>query len=164
MGWFKLPNERAMSDAFKESGLPNVVMIDVFPIEGGEKLKLTFESVKSNWRQGVWLATDQYVIINGQKCRSADLWQDTAPREVLIECHTRDKVLHLYNIWDNGRRDSQAWTSGMLIQELPAGRRYRCNDIGFAKEFTKLVFRLERVRDRRSPAKRARAKRRPILG
>jgi hypothetical protein len=37
-----------------------------------------------------------------------------------------------------------ASSSGMLIEEMPSGRRYRCNGIGFDTHFDKLVFRIEK--------------------
>ena len=141
-----LPSERVLSSAFKEKGRTDVVKIDVLPINDGDVIKLAFEGRNSPWRQGVWLKTDEYVVINQLQCPSVQLWQDTAPKEVLIECHTRDNRLHLYNIWDRGKGyESQSWTSGMLVEELPNGRRYRCNDIGFDTDFAKLVFRIERI-------------------
>jgi hypothetical protein len=145
---YKLPNKRAMNnDVFRKRGWRDVVLIEVLPIHDGDVLKLTFESTNSPWRQGVWLMTDEYVVINQIRCPGADLWQDTAPKRVLIECHTKSGYLHLYNIWDDGQgRDSQSHTSGMLVEELPKGRRYRCNDFGFDTKFDKLVFRIERVR------------------
>jgi hypothetical protein len=146
MGSKELPRERVLNSAFDERGRDRVVMIEVLPIEDGERLKLAFESAKSPWRQGVWMKTDEHLVVNQLRCAGVEIWQDTAPREVLIECHTRNGRLHLYNIWDKGRgRESQSWSSGMLVEELPKGRRYRCNDIGFDTGFDKLVFSLERV-------------------
>lgn len=142
----KLPIKQLRSTAFEEKGRNDVVKIDVFPIQDGDRLSLTFESVNSPWRQGAWLKTDGHLVIDQQKSPSVQLWQDTAPSEVLIECHTKNGCLHLYNIWDKGNgRESQSWTAGMLVEELPTGRRYRCNDIGFDTTFEKLVFRVERV-------------------
>jgi hypothetical protein len=37
----------------------------------------------------------------------------------------------------------------MLVEEIPNGKRFRCNDIGFATNFDKIVFRIEDG-DRRS--------------
>jgi len=142
----KLPSQKTTNSAFKEKGQHDVVMIDVFDINDGDLLKLTFESTNSPWRQGVWLKTNKHLVINQVQCPSAQLWHDTAPKEVLIECHTSDKRVHLYNIWDKGNgQESQAWTSGMLVEELLNGKRYRCNDIGFDTDFTKLIFRIERI-------------------
>ena len=141
-----LPPERVLNNAFKERGRENVVKIDVLPVHDGELLKVVFEEQKSPWRQGVFLKTDTFVVVNKQQCPSVQVWQDSAPENVLIECHTKDGILHLYNVWDRGKgRESQLWSSGMIVEELPDGRRYRCNDIGFNTNFDKLVFRVERT-------------------
>jgi hypothetical protein len=146
MSTFELSGERVLSNAFKDIGRGDVVKIEAFSIHDGESLRLTFESVNSPWRQGVWMKTDSYVVVNGQRCPSIELWQGVAPNEIVIECHTYNGCLQLYNIWDKGNgRDSQSWTAGMLVDELPNGRRYRCNDIGFDTHFDKLIFRIERA-------------------
>jgi hypothetical protein len=146
MGDFQLPALRALNSAFKERGREDVIMIDVFPIHDGELLKLTFESSNSLWRQGVWLRSDKFLVVNGSEFPSVQVWKDTAPSEVLLRCHCDENILHLYNIWDRGQgRASQSWSSGMLVEELTNGRRYSCNDIGFETSFDKLIFRLERV-------------------
>jgi hypothetical protein len=146
MSQFELPKHRIMSKAFGERGRHDVVKIDVLPVREGELLKVTFESVGSPWRQGAWLKTDRGLVVAQQLCVSVELWYDTAPREVLLECRTNDGCLHLHNVWDRGLgSNSQAWSSGMLIEELPNGRRYRCNDIGFDTDFSKLIFRIERA-------------------
>lgn len=146
MAKVELPSERVLNSAFKDKGRADVVKIDVFPVSDGDLLALTFESKESPWRQGVWLMTDTFLVVNHQQCQSVQLWQDSAPKQVLIECHTHGGRLHLYNIWDRGRgSESQSWTSGMLVEETSSGRRYHCNDIGFETNFTKLVFRVEWV-------------------
>lgn len=148
MSRVELPDRRLLNPAFKGHRRPDVVMIDIFRINDGEILKLTFESTNSSWRQGVWLKTDEYMLVDQKRCPSIELWADTAPTEVLIECHTRKGTLHLYNIWDSGRglgMESQCMTSGMLVEDISNGRRYRCNDIGSEPGFDKLVFRIERL-------------------
>jgi hypothetical protein len=141
-----LPLKRVLSSAFRESGRTDVVKIDVLTVADGDVISLTFETKDSPWRQGVWLKTDGFLVVSHRQCAGVQLWQDTAPDHVLIQCHTSNGCLHVYNIWDRGRgAESQSWTSGMLVEDLPNGRRYRCNDIGFETDFTKLVFRIERV-------------------
>ena len=143
----ELPIDRVMSKAFKERGRDDVVKMDVFAVGDGDLLKLTFEMVSSPWRQGVWLKTDKGVTINGEDCISARIWHDTAGAQVFIKCRSGDGRLHLYNIWDRGKGpESQAWSSGMVTEEISYGRRYRCNDIGFDCDFSKLVFTVEVVR------------------
>ncbi len=148
MSKIDLPKERVINSAFKEKGRENVVKIEIFSINDGEVLKLTFESINSPWRQGVWMKTDEHLLVDKQQCPSIELWNDTAPKEVMIKCHTKSGRLHLYNIWDSGRGmgiESQSWSSGMIVEEIENGRRYCCNDIGFQRSFDKLVFRIERA-------------------
>jgi hypothetical protein len=149
MSQLELPDKPVLNSEFARRGRPDVVMIDAFPVRDGELLKLSFESKESPWRQGVWLKAageGGQLVVNTLKLVSFDLWQDTAPNEVLIECHSRKGLIHLYNIWEKeGRRSSQSWSSGMLVDEHAEGRRYRCNDIGFDTDFISLVFRLERL-------------------
>ena len=143
----KLQNKRVLSSAFKEKGRDDVVMIEVFSIENGELIKLTIEEKNSPWRQGIWLQTDGELVINEQRSSNMVLWQDSSPTDVVIECLTKCGCIHLYNVWDkgDGRKDSQSWSSGMIVKEIPIGRRYHCNDIGFDTDFRKLIFRIERM-------------------
>lgn len=137
---------RIYNSAFQEKGREDVIKWDILPIVNGEEIRVTFESIASSWRQGLWLKTDKEIRVNEIKSKSVDLWQDTAPKEVHCECFTNDGNLSVYNIWDKGNgRESQSWTSGMLIEELPNGRRYRCNDIGFETNFDKIIFKIERI-------------------
>ena len=135
---------RTESVAFASRGIPNIIKLDLFPIKHGGKVNLIFESKNSPWRQGVFLKTNLGMIVNEIQCPAVILWFDTSPREIPIICNSTDGNLIAYNIWDKGSgKESQAWTSGMKIEELINGRRYSCNDIGFDTHFDKLVFRLE---------------------
>jgi hypothetical protein len=159
-GSIKLKGRLFSQGWVEESGRRDVVSWDVFNVQDGETLTMVFESKRSRHRQGVWLWTDAGIIINGQLCRSADLWSDTAPSRVAFQCRTANGKLSVYNIWDHGDgRESQCHSSGMLVTELSNGRRYRCNDIGFEGKFDKLVFRIERSlsgRDRGAGRQRVR--------
>jgi hypothetical protein len=135
--------QRIYNTAFAEHGRSDVVLWDVLPITPEQVIKVMIESVASSWRQGVFLKTDPGMLINDQYAPSVTLWADTAPPEVVCHCMSDNGALSLYNIWDSGRGrslESQAYSSGMLVEELPQGRRYRCNDIGFDTNFDKLVF------------------------
>lgn len=124
-----------------------VLLLDVIPIEVGSEVVLTFEQVDSPWRQGVWLATDDELEVNGARSSPLVVWQDTAPPTVRVRVGKSDGMLRYYNLWDSGRgmgeHESQSATSGMLRERGPDGsRRYRCNDIGYESQFDKLVFSL----------------------
>ena len=142
-----MPITRAESVAFASRGIANIFKLDLFSIGSGSKVNLIFESKNSPWRQGVFLKTNLGLIVYQTQCPAAILWFDTSPRQIPIVCNTTDGNLIVYNIWDKGSgKESQAWTSGMKIEELNNGRRYSCNDIGFDTHFDKLIFRIEHVK------------------
>jgi hypothetical protein len=136
--------KRLYNHAFK--GRDDIVLWDILPVRNGERLKLIFESKNSAWEQGVRLATDLGITGDDWAGKGVRLWYDHSPREIVFTCHTEGGFLSIYNTWDRGRGpESQKHSSGMLVEDLPHGRRYRCNDIGFDTEFDKLVFRIERL-------------------
>ncbi|GGB44445.1 hypothetical protein GCM10007199_07330 [Fictibacillus barbaricus] len=54
--------------------------------------------------------------------------------------------MSIYNIWDEGDgKESQAYSSGMLISEKNGVLVYKCNDYGFETDFSSLVFSLEKL-------------------
>jgi hypothetical protein len=147
MAVFKLPAKPIMNTAFAERGRNDVVMIDVFDVVSKQTVELTFESRKSSRRQGVFLISSGVLEVNHQQSASMVFWQDTAPTVVRMVYTGENGLLRVYNVWmeeGNQSMQSQAWSSGMLIEPLERGRRYRCNDIGFDTDFDRIVFRLER--------------------
>ena len=136
--------KRIYNKTFEGKG--DVVLWDVFPVIYGEKVLLTFESKNSEWSQGIWFMCDQSIEINDAFGKSAMVWFETAPQQVSIKCYSENGLLNIYNIWDRGNGpNSQSQSSGMLIEEFPNGRRYKCNDIGFKTDFDKLVFKIEHL-------------------
>ena len=139
---------RRYSRGFAERGRDDVIQWEVLPVANGEELTIHFESVDSPWRQGVWLRTDQGLLVNGLHARSITLWQDTAPAVVPFTCRTSNGFLSFYNIWDRGRvggSESLSYSSGMLAEEFVGGCRYYCTDSGFTTQFCKLVFSIHRT-------------------
>lgn len=135
---------RLYNKSFEENA--SVVLWDVFPIETGETLILTFESKNSEWLQGVWLMCDEGIEVDGVFNQSMILWYETAKKQFRIKCYTKKGLLNIYNVWDRGHGpNSQSHSSGMVIEEIPKGRRYRCNDIGLQTYFDKLVFKIEHI-------------------
>lgn len=138
----------------KSSGKPieyqgkTLVMFDDFPTEGAKQLRLVFEECKGEWRQGVALRFEGKFKINGQIIRRGIvLWHDTAPQTVELEVMGKPSTIEVKNVWDVGDGVIHSWHNGaaMIVEPLPDGRRYRCND-GFADDdFNDLVFRLERL-------------------
>lgn len=144
---FELPLQRVINRRFEERGISGVVRIEAFSLQEEGKLRLVFESTNSSREQGIWMTTQGALIIEGNSyTTSIELWEQTAPKEVIIGYRSTSRCLLLYNSWQkDGRRSSQGISSGMLIEEIPNGRRYRCNDLGFETDFDKLIFRIEHV-------------------
>lgn len=124
----------------------DIVLWDVFQVSNGETLRLVFESKNSSWEQGVRLACDKEVRIGDYHAKGVKLWFGHSPDTVMFTCYTEDGVLSVYNIWDRGfGPDSQSYTSGMLVEDIPNGRRYRCHDFGLEPNFDRLIFCIERL-------------------
>jgi hypothetical protein len=125
-----------------------LVMGDDFPTQGASHFRLTFESCNGEWRQGVALDIEGKFKVNGQIIRRGIvLWHDTAPQTVELEVMGKVSTIEVKNVWDVGDGVIHSWHNGaaMIVEPLPDGRRYLCND-GFADDdFDDIVFRLERV-------------------
>lgn len=146
----------SFQDMFEQSGGKPIeyqgktlVMMDVFPTEGAVRLRLVFETCNGEWRQGARLWFNGKFKIGGQIInRAIVLWQDTAPKVVEFEVAPKAADVNVKNIWDVGDGVVHSWHNGaaMIVEQLPEGRRYHCND-GFADDdFDDVVFRIERVR------------------
>ncbi len=136
--------ERIYNKDFASRGREDVVLWDVQKIGDGQLIKVTFISKNSQYHQGIRLATDKGIEVNGQTYPSIMLWEHSAPKDVICKCFTDDGLLSIYNIWDEGDgRESQAHSSGMLIEENGKTLTYRCNDYGFETNFDELVFSIE---------------------
>lgn len=121
---------------------------DRLPVSKSQTIKLTFVSVNSDWRQGVHLHTDGTFEANGQTIKKAILlWQDTAPRECIFTVHTKNGELLMWNVWDTGDGVTHSGHNGaaMIVEELPNGRLYKCNDGHPDDDFDDLVFSIELV-------------------
>lgn len=124
-----------------------LVMMDKFPTEGAKHVRVVFEECNGEWRQGVALRFEGKFKVNDQIIRRGMvLWYDTAPQTVELELIGTASSIEVKNVWDIGDGVIHSWHNGaaMIVELLPSGRRYRCND-GFADDdFNDIVFRLER--------------------
>jgi hypothetical protein len=124
-----------------------VVKWDVIDIAGAEKITVVFESISSSSRQGIWLRCDEGIEIDGTVYPQVALWSGTAPAKAELIGHTKKGRLHIYDVWDQGDgRESQPWRSGLKVDALGDGYRYRRTDAGPEVNFDALVFKLARDR------------------
>jgi hypothetical protein len=127
----------------------DVVLWDVLNVEDGQKIKINFIKNNTNYRQGIRIAVDVgkgELEIFGIKSREMELWEDTAPEEVICSCSAKSGKISIYNIWDDqGFSESQCDSSGMILEEKENKVIYHCNDYGFETNFEKFVFAIERL-------------------
>lgn len=123
-----------------------IQLVDELPISAKVRMRIYFEQANSKWRQGIALMTTGSFEIAGQEVkRGLALWQDTAPQEVELVIRSQSAVLQVKNIWDVGDGITESWHNGaaMIVEEIPNGRRYRCNDGQPNDDFDDIIFRLE---------------------
>jgi hypothetical protein len=116
----------------------------------GVLVRLVFADRKGQWKKGAGPKEPGKLSVHGKVANGRDgvvFWQSTEWNIVEFEVAGGARTLHIYNVWDCGNGVVEAGHNGaaMIVEEIPDGRRYRCND-GFADDdFDDLVFRLERV-------------------
>ncbi|XRG77762.1 hypothetical protein V5E38_18325 [Rossellomorea sp. GAMAL-10_SWC] len=141
--------ERIYSKSFSEKGMSNVIKWEVQPIKDQQLIKIKFISKGSFHRQGIWLRTDMGIEIpalSEEIYLSINLWEDTSPKDIICKCHSKNGYLSFYNIWDKGNgRQSQSYSSGMIVDEQEGKIIYKCNDLGFETNFDDLVFLIEKL-------------------
>jgi hypothetical protein len=123
-----------------------IQMVDRLTVPDGQRLKVTFESVNADWRQGVCLTVDGGFVVNNQTVmKSVVLWHDTAPREILLQIQTKKGECRVKNVWDTGDGVMHSWHNGgaMIVEEISSGRRYKCNDGRADDDFDDLIFLIE---------------------
>ena len=148
-----------------------LVLGDFFPVMSATRLRLVIESCRSTFRQGVALdlahrgpdgrwrrgATtegDGELMVAGKKYNGRKgifLWQDDAQESFEFQVHGRPEAVDVFNVWEvkdhrgHPYMDSRHNGAAMIVEEIPNGRRYRCNDGEPDEDFDDIVFRLERV-------------------
>lgn len=130
---------------------PNARVEYGIPVQTDEQLRLVFESANSDWKQGVTLRTVGVLSIEGVKYRrGAVIFQHENKREVDVRVvESKDGILWVWNVWDNRSEPPRATLSkvgecGMLVEGLPDGLRFLCNEGRDDDDYDDLIFRIER--------------------
>ena len=123
------------------------------PAKNGERFRLVFEGAESDWTQGVHLEADRGVSVEKKPYKRAVVIPFMPNNlEFYISCRTREGILWVWNVWASrgvqgeSRLESLVHFAGMLVQELPNGYRYKCNEGRDDDDYNDLVFRIERMR------------------
>jgi hypothetical protein len=121
-------------------------LADFVPFHEGGAVRITFEHTSSEWRQGIKLRAPGQVGVAGKTIDSPIfLWEDTAPAQVELQLLAPSGDLEIANCWDTGDGVTQSWHNGaaMMIDDMPNGKRYRCNDGHPDDDFDDIIFTLE---------------------
>jgi hypothetical protein len=117
----------------------------------GVAMRLVFKDRKGKWQRGAAKGNDGQFAVAGEIVsgeRGVSLWQSQHWDTVEFEVLGPASMIEVHNAWDCGNGVVDSWLNGaaMIVEEIPNGRRYRCND-GFADDdFDDIIFRLERVK------------------
>jgi hypothetical protein len=129
-----------------------LIMLDRLPAKLGEKFLVTIEATRSPHPQGVGVS--EGVQVFGERVKRAVIWEyfslppelrETAPSRLPfsfeIICRNRQGSLSFYNMTEfRGRQEWWHGGSCMIAEDIPGGRRYRCNDFELDEDFDDLVF------------------------
>lgn len=118
----------------------------------GEIFLIFFEEANSDWEQFAHIESDRTITIDGTTYRRGVLLPyDETRAEHRIHCRTKEGILWVWNsyryrtVQGSYRLDSCDNFAGMLVEELPNGYRYRCNEGRDDDDYDDLVFRIERT-------------------
>ena len=135
-----------------------LVLYDLWDVEDQDEFCLTFESVGSEWRQGVSIGLEKpqsrrkrgEIMIAGETfTKPVFVWQDSAPTSFNFTVLKPITPLEIYNAWQRNERsiDYGVCDTAIRVEQIENGRRYFCSDghIGL-DNLDDLIFRIERVK------------------
>jgi hypothetical protein len=118
---------------------------DALAVRDGEKIRIEVEPGEPT-QEGVRLECDGGLVVDGRECPWIDLWMGAAPLQTVIECHTSDGVLRLYDLFVRCAPGGSQSVACLMVDNLPGGgRRYRCRSIDAKVAAHRLAFVIERV-------------------
>lgn len=122
-----------------------IQMMDEVAIGESARLRIEFDEVNSEWRQGISLTTEGTFEVGEQRIkRGLVLWQDTAPQQVDIVVSSKSGTLQVKNVWDIGDGVVHSWHNGaaMIVNRDGMRIRYQCNDGHADDDFDDMRFSL----------------------
>ncbi len=136
--------------------------IDYIPFKDGDQFLVKIEKTNSDWIQGIGLLVFGFIEIEalGEKVKDRTFFmENTAPTEISIKVWQdttkrkqpkslpRKGLLGVKNIWNAGSGTISSWIGGaaMIVQEIPNGHRYYCNDGHPDENFDDIVFTVQKI-------------------
>ena len=113
-------------------------------------VRLAFKDRNGKWKRGAAEGDEGKIVVDGKAVNGRNgvlFWQSKDWSAVEFDVLGAPATLDIYNAWDCGNGVVESWLNGaaMIVEELPNGRRYRCNDGEADEDFDDIIFRIERV-------------------
>jgi hypothetical protein len=130
-----------------------LVLADRIPAKPGDVFLVTMERTNSSYVQGV--ACSDGVEVFGERVKRAVVWEycslplaersqarSRLPFTFEITCRNKSGYLSFYNmaLLKGGQQSWWHWGACMIPEEIPGGRRYRCNDFQPNDDFDDIIF------------------------
>lgn len=130
-----------------------IISIDRISIPSKVEIKVRLISTNSNWRQGIYIETNDKIKSNNLVGKRFILWQELFEKnnEREYTCYSKNGMLLIWNAWNTGKnRGTDAWIGNAAMIKETIGNgvfRYRCND-GHLEEkrpidFDDIIFEVE---------------------
>jgi hypothetical protein len=116
----------------------------------GISICLMFQDRTGKWKRGAHEGEDGHIVVGGKTASGRNgiaFWQSKDWNAVEFGVLGTASIINIYNLWDCGNGVVHSWLNGaaMIVEEIPNGRRYRCNDAEADDDFDDIIFRLERL-------------------
>lgn len=130
-----------------------LIMADKLPAKLGDRFTVTIESTRSPYPQGVGVS--EGVEVFGERVKRAVILEYVSlspelrtkkrsdlPFSFEVTCRNKKGSLSFYNMAEIQEGHLNWWHGGscMIAEDIPGGRRYRCNDFELDDDFDDLVF------------------------
>ena len=118
-------------------------MWDRFPVKNGQTIRVAFECANSDWLQGIGLKVDGGLTERSKDWgRGLAIWEKSSPNGCDLKVRTSCGHVEVKNLWDRGDGFVDFWNMGgaMIVESIPRGRRYLCNDGYPDDDFDDLIF------------------------
>jgi hypothetical protein len=132
---------------------------DRFPVSDGDKLKISIEKTNSEYIQGISIDITGNCEVQGKRWKKGKgvkmiFWEDAElidPKNIEMTVFTKQGYILVQNIWECsdhlGVKFMNSGVNGaaMIIEEIPNGRRYYCNDGHPDENFDDIIFSIQKV-------------------
>ncbi|HNA62681.1 MAG TPA: hypothetical protein PKW79_06360 [Rhabdochlamydiaceae bacterium] len=132
---------------------------DKFPVSNGDKLKISIEKTNSEYIQGISIDITGSCEVQGKIWKKGKgikmiFWEDAElidPKNIEMMIITRQGYVVVQNVWEcsdhRGVRYTDSGVNGaaMIIEEIPNGKRYYCNDGHPDENFDDIIFTIQKV-------------------